>query len=191
MSEKTVMVTKQAEVLTVTLHRPEALNALNDEMTEELRQVLEAAAADASVRVVVLTGSGRAFCAGGDLNYLESIAGTAQAKAFIEDVGNLVKIIREMPKPVLAKVHGVAAGAGAPAAVVAVDLTGMLSARIGPMLQSAFTNPAVDRSELILGDQERVMLGEHVGALRHLGEIQADAVVQFDGEERSAFDGGR
>ena len=112
MSEKTVMVTKQAEVLTVTLHRPEALNALNDEMTEELRQVLEAAAADASVRVVVLTGSGRAFCAGGDLNYLESIAGTAEAKAFIEEVGNLVKIIREMPKPVLAKVHGVAAGAG-------------------------------------------------------------------------------
>ena len=48
MSEKTVMVTKQAEVLTVTLHRPEALNALNDEMTEELCQVLEAAAADAS-----------------------------------------------------------------------------------------------------------------------------------------------
>ena len=80
MSEKTVMVTKQAEVLTVTLHRPEALNALNDEMTEELRQVLEAAAADASVRVVVLTGSGRAFCAGGDLNYLESIAGTAEAQ---------------------------------------------------------------------------------------------------------------
>ena len=46
------------------------------------------------------------------MNYLESIAGTAQAKAFIEEVGNLVKIIREMPKPVLAKVHGVAAGAG-------------------------------------------------------------------------------
>ena len=61
MSEKTVMVTKQAEVLTVMLHRPEALNALNDEMTEELRQVLEEAAVDDSVRVVVLTGSGRAF----------------------------------------------------------------------------------------------------------------------------------
>jgi hypothetical protein len=59
------------------------------------------------------------------------------------------------------------------------------------MLQSAFTNAVVDRGELILGDQERVVLGEHGGALRHLCEIQADAVVQLDGEERSAFDGGR
>lgn len=112
MSEKTVLTEQKDSVLTVTLHRPDSLNAFDQEMVTQLQEVLKVAAADETVRVVVLAGSGRAFCAGGDLGYLESIAGTPQAEGFIAAVGDLARRIRELPKPVVAKVHGVAAGAG-------------------------------------------------------------------------------
>ncbi len=112
MMEKTVLVQQQEGVLRLTLNRPDSLNALNQEMVAELRQALREAAVDPAVRVVVLCGSGRGFCAGGDLGYLESIAGTARAKDFIASVGELAEAIRRLPKPVIAQVHGVAAGAG-------------------------------------------------------------------------------
>ncbi|WP_346353238.1 enoyl-CoA hydratase/isomerase family protein [Azotosporobacter soli] len=112
MMEKTVIVQQQDGILRLTLNRPDSLNALNQEMVAELRQALREAAVDPAVRVVVLCGSGRGFCAGGDLGYLESIAGTARAKDFIVSVGELAEAIRRLPKPVLAQVHGVAAGAG-------------------------------------------------------------------------------
>lgn len=109
---KTVLVEMQEGILKLTFNRPDALNALNQEMTAELQQALREAAGDPQVRVVLLCGSGRGFCAGGDLAYLESVAGTPRAQEFIAAVGELAEMIRRLPKAVLAQVHGVAAGAG-------------------------------------------------------------------------------
>lgn len=112
MEEQTVLLERVGSVATLKLNRPKALNSLNQAIVDELGSALKSLQEDSSVRVVVLTGCGRAFCAGGDLNYLESIAGTPAAQAFVAQVGNLVAAIMDMSKPVIAMVNGVAAGAG-------------------------------------------------------------------------------
>jgi 2-(1,2-epoxy-1,2-dihydrophenyl)acetyl-CoA isomerase len=99
-------------VATVTLNRPEVYNALNDEITYELQDVFKKVAKDEKVRVVILTGEGKAFCAGQDLK----AAMADEKRSFSESLHNrynpLIKLIRELKKPVICKVNGVAAGAG-------------------------------------------------------------------------------
>lgn len=112
MEEKTVLVERSQNIVTLRLNRPAALNSLNQQMVDELTAELTAIKGDGSTRVIILTGSGRAFCAGGDLNYLESIAGTPKAREFVAQVGNLVAVIMDLPQPVIAMVNGAAAGAG-------------------------------------------------------------------------------
>lgn len=98
-------------VATITLNRPDVLNALNAELLAELRAAVERAAQDDAVRALVLTGSGRGFCAGADL---------AGRQGEMKDSGTLLReryhpiilALRSMPKPVVTSVNGVAAGAG-------------------------------------------------------------------------------
>ena len=106
------LTTPAGAVRTLTLNRPAALNSFTGAMHQTLRALLDEAAADPTVRCVVLTGSGRGFCAGQDLSDPEMSSG---------DVGGIVERyykplalrIRSMPVPVIAMVNGVAAGAGA------------------------------------------------------------------------------
>ncbi len=103
-------------VLTITLDRPEVLNSIHAPMSAELQAALAAAAADQTVRAVVLTGAGRAFCAGQDLEEVKPAPGEPPKDfaAHVRKVYNpLVRAIRRLPKPVVAAVNGVAAGAGA------------------------------------------------------------------------------
>jgi 2-(1,2-epoxy-1,2-dihydrophenyl)acetyl-CoA isomerase len=98
-------------VATVTLNRPDVYNALNDEITFELQEVLKTCAKDAEVRVVVLTGAGKAFCSGQDL---KSAAG--QKRSFLDSLHRrynpIIRAMRSLPKPILCRLNGVAAGAG-------------------------------------------------------------------------------
>jgi 2-(1,2-epoxy-1,2-dihydrophenyl)acetyl-CoA isomerase len=106
----------RAGVATLTLNRPERLNSFNTAMHLELRDALSHAAADDGVRAVVLTGAGRGFCAGQDLNDRATPPGGAPPDlgASIDAYYTpLVMRLRELPKPVIAAVNGVAAGAGA------------------------------------------------------------------------------
>lgn len=107
-------------VATVTLNRPSSLNAVNQQMGAELQDALHSAERDASVRAVVLTGAGRAFCAGQDLN--ERAGGnTSLGESLRTRYNPLILRIRRMEKPVLGAINGVAAGAGASLAL-ACDL---------------------------------------------------------------------
>lgn len=108
--------TVDGAVGTVTLCRPEALNALNSAMKEALLEALIQAGADDGVRAVILTGSGRAFCVGQDLReHAEMLqaADPSLSTTVREQFSPLALTIATMPKPVLAAVNGVAAGAGA------------------------------------------------------------------------------
>ncbi|MGW7199562.1 2-cyclohexenylcarbonyl CoA isomerase [Streptomyces chryseus] len=105
---------------TITINRPDAMNAMNTEAKVALRDAVQAAAADGAVRAVLLTAAGRAFCVGQDLKeHIASLAadretGSGQTMSTVREHYNpIVRALTEMPKPVVAGVNGVAAGAGA------------------------------------------------------------------------------
>jgi 2-(1,2-epoxy-1,2-dihydrophenyl)acetyl-CoA isomerase len=101
--------------LTITLNRPERLNAIATDMLEEMLAILDAAASDTSLRVVVLTGAGRAFCAGGDLNSTGSGGGPGRIETTVASSRRAMRIselLRSMPQPVIAAINGACAGAG-------------------------------------------------------------------------------
>jgi enoyl-CoA hydratase/carnithine racemase len=109
-------VEKDAGVATIVLSRPERLNALTFEVYRELREVVERADADDTIRAIVLTGEGKAFCSGGDV---EDIIGELFARdtkgllAFTRATGALIAALRRVRRPVVAAINGVAVGAGA------------------------------------------------------------------------------
>ena len=131
-----VLISAQAGVLTITLNRPDKLNAFNPEMHKALRGALEQALDDRDVRAVLLTGAGRAFCAGQDLSERNVAPGAAPIDLSVS-LGSyynpLVRRMRELPKPIIAAVNGVAAGAGANIAL-ACDI--VVAARSASFVQS-------------------------------------------------------
>jgi 2-(1,2-epoxy-1,2-dihydrophenyl)acetyl-CoA isomerase len=100
-------------VATLTLDRPDALNALTVPVKVALREALESLAGDRAVRVVILTGAGRAFCAGQDLAEREQPDAAPLEVEVRERYNPIIRALRSMGQPVIAAVNGVAAGAGA------------------------------------------------------------------------------
>jgi 2-(1,2-epoxy-1,2-dihydrophenyl)acetyl-CoA isomerase len=98
-------------VLWLTLNRPDKLNAVNDEMAGLLRDHIDNAAADPAVRCIVLTGRGRAFCAGGDVSGMGRRDGTA-AVGRLRGRGRLMTSLAALPQPLIAAVNGPAVGGG-------------------------------------------------------------------------------
>lgn len=96
----------------ISFNRPEVLNAANNQLTREFLQALKKAEADPSVKVVILRGEGRAFCAGHDLK--ENTAGETleESMALIEELQETTRVILTMGKPVIASIQGYAVGAG-------------------------------------------------------------------------------
>jgi 2-(1,2-epoxy-1,2-dihydrophenyl)acetyl-CoA isomerase len=108
-------------VATISLYRPEVYNALNDEITFELQDALNQVSKDDGVRVVVMTGEGKAFCSGQDLK-----ASSADAKrSFLDSLHKrynpIIRAMRNLPKPIVCRLNGVAAGAGC-SIVLACDM---------------------------------------------------------------------
>jgi len=99
-------------VASMTLNRPRQYNVLSEQMLATLHGALEAIAADASVRVVILGGAGKAFCAGHDLKQMKANPSLEYYQRLFDDCSRLMMRIQAMPQPVIARVHGVAAAAG-------------------------------------------------------------------------------
>ncbi|RYF13151.1 MAG: enoyl-CoA hydratase, partial [Comamonadaceae bacterium] len=99
-------------VVTLTLNRPNAFNALSEGMIDALTRAFEALAADDTLRAVVIAGAGKAFCAGHDLKEMRA----APSQAYYEDLfarcGAMMLAIQRLPVPVIARVHGIATAAG-------------------------------------------------------------------------------
>ena len=100
-------------VATVTLDRPDALNALSVSLKEELRAAFEEIGTDPDVRAVVLTGAGRAFCAGQDLRERLQADALPLADEIRARYNPLIRAMRDLPRPIVGAINGVAAGAGA------------------------------------------------------------------------------
>ncbi|HEX3218976.1 MAG TPA: enoyl-CoA hydratase-related protein [Candidatus Limnocylindria bacterium] len=176
-------------VATVTLNRPDSLNALNAQMRRELLSAVKGFARDDAVRAVIITGEGRGFCSGADLR------GGSEERNFRQvletEYNPLVRAIRDLPKPVIAAVNGVAAGAGVSLAlgcdlVYAADDARFIQAfvRIGLVPDSGSTRALVRAlgrhraSQLIfsgepLGAQEALNAGL-INAVLPAGDLMAN-----------------
>src|SRR5215475_8302511 len=116
MSYQNILFSSDAGIARITLNRPDRLNSFTDAMHAELRDALAKVKGDASLRVLLLTGAGRGFCAGQDLSEREVPPGTEPV-----DIGGIIErnykplvlTLRTLPMPVVCAVNGVAAGAGA------------------------------------------------------------------------------
>jgi 2-(1,2-epoxy-1,2-dihydrophenyl)acetyl-CoA isomerase len=133
---ETVRVERRGAVAEVRLCRPERLNALDVPMFRELSKALQTVGLDTSVRAVILTGEGRAFCAGGDVATMEEFRARGELSTlFHELTGEQERSVREivgMPKPVLAALPGVAAGGGLSLALAADWRIGSTEALLVP-----------------------------------------------------------
>jgi methylglutaconyl-CoA hydratase len=115
MSEPTILVGIDARgVATVALNRPAIHNAFDDTLIADLTTALRRLAVDGAVRVVVLTGSGESFSAGGDLNWMRRMAGYSDAENFADAMAlaELLRTLNELPKPTVARVNGAAVAGG-------------------------------------------------------------------------------
>lgn len=120
MNFNSILYTVNEGVATITLNRPDRFNAFNNEMSFELQDALKMAKRDDSVRVIVLTGAGKAFCSGQDL---KDIAGEKRnlSESLYKRYNPIIRAMRNMPKPIIGKINGVAAGAGC-SLVLACDM---------------------------------------------------------------------
>lgn len=114
MDYKNIILEKNNQIAKIVLNRPEALNALNRNMVEEIGQALENADQDSTIRVVVITGKGKAFCAGADLEFArEELATLWKQQEFFRWANRtMMERIESLSKPVIAAVNGFALGGG-------------------------------------------------------------------------------
>jgi 2-(1,2-epoxy-1,2-dihydrophenyl)acetyl-CoA isomerase len=106
---------REGSIVTLTMNRPDRLNALNNDLSTALNEAISRIAGDRTVNVAILTGAGNAFCAGGDLHVMAQ----GRARGDVKELGPILRSgmqavlkIRTMPQPVIAAVNGAAAGAG-------------------------------------------------------------------------------
>lgn len=111
MNYETLLLKRESGIATITLNRPDKMNALSPKMVHEIPQALEEVGQDKSVRCVVLTGAGKAFSAGADLDSpIFTMTNPADIKEFFGPVTRTVMAIRNMPKAVIASINGPAVG---------------------------------------------------------------------------------
>lgn len=173
-------------VATITLNRPDKLNAFSGTMREDLVDALRACESDPAVRAVVITGAGRGFCAGGDVDYMSGLQKRNDVVAFrkLLDAGAAIVLqIATMPKPVIAAINGVAAGAGCNLALACDYRLAAEDARLGETFVRIGLHPdwggtwllprLVGRSRAL----ELLMSGRMVDAAEALAIGMVDRVV--------------
>ena len=147
---------RKDRVLTVAFNRPESLNAINAELHTELSRIFADIAQDQDTEVVLLTGKGRAFCAGGDLKWFQSMSPQQLDALFIEARKIIIDLL-EVEQPIIAAVNGPATGLGATLALFSDVIIAAENAKIG--------DPHV-RVGVVAGDGGAVIWPWLVGAAR-------------------------
>ena len=129
MSSKPVIVQKKDKIATLTLNRPDVMNAMSKEMIEGLWDAVKDLAADESIGVVILRGAGNHFCSGADINLFAGSIPSDEWVVAMKGVGKIVRTLREMPQPVISMLKGVAVGGGANLALASDFVVAAESAR--------------------------------------------------------------
>jgi enoyl-CoA hydratase/carnithine racemase len=158
-------------VATLTLNRPNQFNALSGALIGELQTALDRAAADPAVRVVVIAAQGRGFCAGHDLKELRALPGVDEVEALFARCSGMMTTITKLPKPVIAKVHGLATAAGCQLVAscdLAVASTAATFATPGVNIGAFCSTPGVALGRAVgrKPAMEMLLTGEPIGAER-------------------------
>ncbi len=171
--EPVLLQDRQGAVQTLTLNRPDALNALTSQLRRELLAAVNAARRDDAVRAIVITGAGRGFCAGADLR------GDRSEREFRRVVSTeynpLIEAIRGLPKPVIASVNGVAAGAGVSLALAADLVVAAEEARFVPAFNRIGLVPDSGLTRTLVRALGRHRAFEVLMGERQLGAHEAQA----------------
>jgi methylglutaconyl-CoA hydratase len=181
-------------VARVTLDRPDIHNALNDELIPLVTQAFTDLSSREDVRVIVLAGNGKSFCAGGDLNWMKRMVEYSREEN-LEDARNLARMylaIAKCSKPVIARIHGAALGGGAGLAAacdiaIAVESAqfgftevklGILPAVISPFVISRI-GPGRAREYFITGERFLAAAAANIGLIQHVvaHELALDALI--------------
>ena len=112
MTYETVILRTEGNVGILTFNRPKAMNALNTQLIKDISAAFDEIEADSNIRSVVMRGEGRAFCAGGDIPEMKTLATAEQVFEFYDIAGGMIKKMINCSKPVIAAAHGAIAGAG-------------------------------------------------------------------------------
>ncbi len=150
---QTLNLTIENHIATITLNRPDKRNAFNDEVIAELKQAFSELGQDDNVRAIVLTGTGKAFCAGADLNWMRAMADYTRDEnlADANELAQMLKVIYDCPKPTIASVQGdvYAGGVGLVSAcdiAIAVDSANFCLSEVRLGLVPATISPYVIRA---------------------------------------------
>lgn len=147
----------QDGIATITLNRPDVFNAFNDQQSYDLQDALKQVSRDNKVRVVVLTGAGKAFCSGQDLKAIASAGQRDLSESLEKRYNPIIRAMRNLPKPIICKLNGVAAGAGCSLAL-ACD---MVVASAAASMIEVFVNVG-----LVLDSGSSFFLPRAVGSLK-------------------------
>lgn len=195
MSEPNILVVTDARgVATVALNRPAIHNAFDDRLIADLTVVLRRLAGDDAVRVIVLTGSGESFSAGGDLNWMRRMAGYSDAENFADAMAlaELLRTLNELPKPSVARVNGAAFAGGlgliccCDIAVASVEATfsisearlGLVPATIGPYVVDAIGARAA-RRYFLTAERFTAAEAQRIGLVHEVApRAEIDAAVE-------------
>ena len=191
MSYETIQLEMRGAVCLLTLNRPDRLNALNVQVANDFKAAV-AAALEQGARAIVLTGSGRAFCAGGDLREMQEIAKTdGRSEAFFDEplrvLNEAILLIRKTPVPFIAAVNGVASGGGCNLALACDLVIAAESARFNQAFIKIGLTPdcggtfMLPRLVGVKRATELLFTGELVGA-RAAAEMGMINSVTTDGE---------
>ena len=156
-------------VLWLKLNRPQALNSLTATLVDDLTRAVEEAQNNPAIRVIVLTGEGRAFCAGADLKD-SAKRGPERGAAFVKSIGALTELIESCPKPVIAAINGIAVAGG---------LELVLACDIVVATESAVIGDAHSNFALFPGAGASVRLPRKIG-------LNNAKLIMFTGESRPA-----
>lgn len=181
----TMRVERQGEVAIVRFDRPEAMNAANVEMSKERVEIYSGLSYDPDVRVVIITGNERAYCAGGDLEAFSKFT-TAQAKEFAMRGLDYQKILMDMPKPTIAAISGFAFGGGMENVLlcdlrIAADNAkfALPEIKVGIFPGGGGTQRLVQNVSICKA-KEMIFLGEPIGAQEALNLGLVNRVVPYE-----------
>jgi len=195
-SYNSILVERRGRILTLTLNRPDELNAVDKQLHDELATIFYDVQTDDEADVVVLTGAGRAFCAGGDLKFMKAMADGEEGEFLsLVDAKKIIFSLLDLEKPIIAGVNGHAMGLGATIAlfcdVVFMSakakigdphvMAGVVAGDGGAVIWPQLVGYARAKEYLMTGDPLTAQEAERIGLVNHVVEPEAvmDATYAF------------